>query len=69
MSEYGVDWLGPTSASSDEVERVVVPRIPQPLSNTQVSFLLTLVEPLQQCEDYGKSLYLTTRQLVRELLA
>ena len=68
LSDYGVDWLGPASASSDEVERVVVPTVSQYLSNTQVSYLLSLVDPLQECEDHGKSLYVITRQLVRELL-
>ena len=49
-------------------ERVVVPEIPDVLSLNQKSFLQSLVNPLDQCDDYGKHFYVVTRQLVREML-
>ena len=62
--------MGPTSASGDDqVERVIVPSVHQPISDAQVSYLFTLVEPLRQCDDYGRSFYVTTRQIVRGLVA
>ena len=49
-------------------ERVVVPEIPDVLSLNQKSFLQSLVNPLDQCDDYGKQFYVAARQLVREML-
>ena len=66
-SEYGIDWSGPSSAGN-VVERVTVPQIPDFLTTDQLSFLKSLVNPLKQCDDYGKSFYVDTRQLVREML-
>lgn len=65
-AEYGIDWLAPTLTSDEEC--VNVPEIADPLNSQQVCLLQTLVNPLQQCEDYGKSLYIATNQIVREMI-
>lgn len=67
-SEYGIDWTGPAGFADEAEERVVVPETPNYLSAEQLSLIKTLVNPLQQCDDYGKGLYVATRQLVREVL-
>ncbi len=35
---------------------------------SQTSLLHSLVDPLKQCEDTGKGFYMTTRQIVRDLM-
>jgi len=64
--EYGIDWSGPAVACETE-NQVVVPEIPDYLDEKQLSFLQLLVDPLKQCNDYGKGFYVTVRQLVREM--
>lgn len=49
-------------------EHVVVPETLNCLHEEQLSFLKSLVNPLKQCDDYGKGFYTATRQLVKELL-
>lgn len=62
--EYGIDWCGPTSAEESE-NHVNVPEVPSYLDTHQLSFLKSLMDPLQPCDDYGKRFYVLTRQLVR----
>ena len=50
-------------------DRVIVPDIPTFLDAPQLSILKTIVDPLESCDDNGKSYYIATRQLVREMLA
>ena len=70
LSDYGVDWSGPTATSyENEIDRVIIPTVPALLNHSQFSYLQSSIDPLQQCDDYGKSLYVTTRQLVREMLS
>lgn len=45
-----------------------MPEIPSYLDAGQLSFLKTLVDPLEQCDDYGKGYYIAIRQLVREMV-
>ncbi len=66
-ADYGIDWLGPVP-ESDVEERVVIPNTPNLLSAGQLSVLKTLVDPLVHCDDFGKELYVATRQLVREMV-
>ena len=68
-AEYGIDWQGPAVCSEDELERVVVPGIPSYLDPSQLSFLKTVVNPLEHCDDHGRNFYVATRQLVREILS
>lgn len=67
MSEYGIDWSGPTSVGESE-EHVIVPDTPNDLNTDQLSFIAALVNPLKQCDDYGKGFYVATRKVVREIL-
>ena len=66
-AEYGIDWFGPVPDRSSENEQVVVPEIPNLLRDSQLSFLQTQVDPLQKCDDYGRALYIATRELVHEM--
>ena len=45
-----------------------MPEIPDFLTSDQMSFLKSVVDPLDLCDDHGKGLYVATRQLVRETL-
>ena len=66
-SDYGIDWSGPIVAD-EAVERVTVPEVQTYLNPDQLSFLKSFVDPLEQCDDHGKALYVTARVLVREML-
>lgn len=72
LVDYGIDWSSPTATryeeQESEIDRVIVPRVPLLLNNSQFSHLQTLINPLQHCDDYGKSFYVTARQVVREML-
>ena len=65
--EYGIDWCGPISVGETE-EHVAVPDIPSYLGTEQLTFLSSVVNPLEHCDDYGKGFYVATRQLVRQML-
>ena len=65
--EYGIDLSGPVCLADDS-ERVVVPEVPSILNDTQVSLLLTRVNPLEQCDDFGKGFYIAARQIVRDII-
>lgn len=67
MEEYGIHMTGPISLVDDS-DRVVVPEVPSILTSAQESLLHTLIDPLKQCEDYGKGLYTAARQVVRDMI-
>ena len=60
--------MGPILTDTDAAEQVTVPDIPNFLNSCQLSLLQTIIDPLQQCDDYGKSIYIATRQLVRQMI-
>ena len=66
-ADYGIDWDGPM-VNDEAQDRVTVPEIPSYLNACQLSFLKTLVDPLQHCDDHGKGYYTAVRQLVREMI-
>ncbi len=53
---------------ADDSDRVVVPQVPGILNDPLTSLLHSLVDPLKHCEDTGKGFYMTTRQIVRDLM-
>ena len=61
---YGVDWEGPIS-NSEDVECVEVPPMSLDLSPQQLVELHRSVDPLEQCDDLGVSLYVTARTFIR----
>lgn len=63
LQEYGIDWDGPVTPDKD-TDRVHVPRITPCLSEQQVTELSHAVNPLEECEDLGISLYILTRTFV-----
>ena len=68
-AEYGIDWDGPTFRGEDDAgDGVIVPEVPIYLDSSQLSILKTIVNPLEECDDYGRSYFVATRQLVREML-
>ena len=46
-----------------------MPEVPSFLSDSELSLLQTLIDPLQECDDFGKRLYVAARQIVREGMA
>lgn len=64
---YGVDWDGPAVVENDDI-RVEVPHTPTPLSLEHMATLERIVDPLEECEDHGVSLYNITRTFVNACL-
>lgn len=50
------------------MEQVIVPEIQELVTADQMCLLKSLVNPLKPCDDYGKGFYVSTRQLVREMI-
>ena len=63
--DYGIDWSGPVV--DDEVNKHVV--VPDTLNLKEALYPQHLDDPLGCCDDFGKGFYVTTRQLVREMVA
>ena len=64
-SQYRIDWEGPL-AQGDSNEELVVPDIPNPLSNRDFDNLLEHVNPLADDEGYGIDLYICACTFVSE---
>ena len=60
---YGVDWDGPVSAA-DDGDHVYVPDTTCSLGEDQVTVLKQTVDPLEQTDDLGVSLYVIARTFV-----
>ena len=68
---------GPTpdypTGSDDEVvetyEQVTIPEIDIPLSNNSLQQLHVSINPLQDCDDFGKQLYLDTILILFNLMS
>jgi hypothetical protein len=61
-NDYGIDWNDPCVTNT--VEHVDVPTIQCPITEQQLSQLKEIVDPMQECDDYGFLLYQTTRAFV-----
>ena len=61
--DHGIDWNDPCVTRT--VERVDVPTIQCFLTEQQLSELKDMIDPMQNCNDYGFSLYMTARAFVR----
>ena len=59
-----IDWDGPAVTGND-TDSVEIPITTNPLTTQQLSELRQTVDPLEQCDDLGVSLYVITRTLVR----
>ena len=60
-SDYGIDWYGPSRMNSEDV---ILEGSNCPLTDQQLVQLKQVVDPMIICEDFGVSLYFTTRQYV-----
>ena len=58
---YGIDWEGPISP---DIESVNVPDTECPFSTDQLDLLKETINPLEESDDYGVQLYITTRMFV-----
>ena len=65
---YGVDWDGPVDIQND-CEGLSVPNTLNPLSPPEIEALRIAINPLEQTDDLGLSLYLIVRQFVTACLA
>ena len=57
---YGVDWDGPLpiDVDTDSIhEQITVPESTVPLSSTDMDELVSTIDPLTECDDYGIGLY------------
>ena len=75
MTEFGVDWEGPTPSSewdgpipNELCELVEVPETELPLSNEDYIELRNTINPLQDSEYHGVDLYIQTLSLIAEKL-
>ncbi len=57
-------WEGPTP-HCDDIDCIEVPVTPSLLSHQQLVELKQTVDPLEQCDDLGVSLYVAARTFVR----
>ena len=64
---YGHDPNEPHT-SADEEESVVVPPTNIPLSQSSIEQLNTVINPMQDCDDFGKQLFLDTVQQLFSLM-
>ena len=64
QDEYGIDWNGPTGVDH---ETVVIPATETPLSPAQLHLLRHTVNPMEECHQYGISLYIATKAFVAQL--
>ena len=65
-ADYGIDWNDPCVTNT--VEHVDVPTNQCLLTEQQLSELKDIIDPMQDCDDYGFSLYITVRAFVRACL-
>ena len=65
---YGVDNFASTACDDPDNEGVVIPQFDIPLSSTSLRQLNAEINPSQQCNDFGKELYLNTVQLLNTLM-
>ena len=66
--EYGVDEEGPLPLEMDCDDDVVVPETIVPLVGRQLNAFQQAVDPLEQCDDLGISMFVRAKQLLSQLL-
>ena len=66
--EYGVDEEGPLSLEMDCDDDVVVSGTIVPLVGRQLDAFQQAVDPLEQCDDLGVSMFVRAKQLLSQLL-
>ena len=60
---YGVDWHGQICECED-VEHVEVPATTLSLTPQQLTELQSSIDPLEQCADFGVSVYVAARPFI-----
>lgn len=50
QDDYGIDWEGPSGVDHDSV---IVPEIDCPLTASELEALTRVVDPMEECDDYG----------------
>lgn len=58
---YGIDWDGPTP-DDDDVNIVDVPEASTILTPEQLADLSNTYNPLEECEDFGMTIYFNVRR-------
>ena len=62
LQHYGIDWDGPSAVDNDHT--VEVPAVPCPLQRQELDVLQSSINPLDECDDLGVSMYAATRAFV-----
>ena len=65
QAEYGMDWNGPAVVNH---ETVVIPDTETPLSPAQLDLLRHTINPMEECDHYGISLYVATQAFVYSII-
>lgn len=68
QSCYGIDWEGP-AVTDDDSDVVTVPITYSPLSSNDLHTLTQIVNPLEESEDNGLSLYTTVRSFIHACIS
>ena len=63
LEDYGIDWEGPTSTGSPEIDSIEVPETPSP-ADSLLSEIESTIDPLACSEEYGIDLYLQVFDMV-----
>ncbi len=66
LQQYGIDWNGPPAVDDDNT--VEVPAISCPLQNQELDLLRSFINPLDECDDLGVSIYAATRSFVEDCI-
>lgn len=65
---FGIDPSDAQNNDAEDTERVVVPQVEIPLSPYILQRLHAEIDVLQQCDDFGKQLYIDTVHLLYDLM-
>ncbi len=65
---YGVDPSDTQDADDLDGDRVVIPQIDIPLTSTSLQELSVQINPLQECNDFGKQIYIDTVHVLYTLM-
>lgn len=64
FEDYGIDWDGPAVIEEENIN-VEVPSTATPLQLHKLEILRLLVNPLEESDDMGVTLYAITKQIVK----
>ena len=67
--EYGIDWEGPSLLNTNENDNLNFFDISCPITNSQLSELQRIVNPLTESTNYGIELYIHALSIVQFMIS